>query len=37
VSKIYDVLEKATEVLKQKPLLRRVEGTAIVSGDLHGE
>ena len=37
MSKIYDVLEEATEVLKQKPLLRRVEGTAIVSGDLHGD
>jgi len=37
VSKIYDVLEEATEILKHKPLLRRVKGTAIVSGDLHGD
>ncbi len=34
MSKIYDVLEQATEVIKEKTITKGVEGTAIVSGDL---
>ena len=31
------MLEEASEILRKQPLLRQLKGTAIVSGDLHGD